>query len=175
MSARASLATAARVLRQLRRDPRTLALLLVVPALLLVLVRFLLNDGGPVFDRYAVPLVGIFPLVSMFLVTSIAMLRERTTGTLERLLTLPIAKGDLLAGYGLAFGTVAAAQGLLLCGLVVDRDRMGVALEWLSAVLPMTYAYEALDAAAGLSAGSLALPLTVVLAAVVRALAAGAV
>ena len=236
MSARASLATAARVLRQLRRDPRTLALLLVVPALLLVLVRFLLNDGGPVFDRYAVPLVGIFPQETKFLDTPIAMLRERTTGTLERLLTLPIAKGDLLAGYGLAFGTVAAAQGLLLagvaagplgvelahgvvpvvaagvanallgmalglflsafastefqavqfmpavllpqlllCGLVVDRDRMGVALEWLSAVLPMTYAYEALDAAAGLSAGSLALPLTVVLAAVVAALAAGAV
>ena len=40
----------------------------------------------------------IFPLISMFLVTSITMLRERTTGTLERLMTMPLAKLDLLLG-----------------------------------------------------------------------------
>ncbi len=46
----------------------------------------------------------------MFLVTSIAMLRERTTGTLERLMSLPLAKLDLLLGYGLAFAVLAALQ-----------------------------------------------------------------
>jgi ABC-type Na+ efflux pump permease subunit len=56
------------------------------------------------------PLVGIFPLVSMFLVTSIAVLRERTSGTLERLLSLPLTKIDILAGYGMAFAFVAAVQ-----------------------------------------------------------------
>jgi ABC-2 type transport system permease protein len=51
----------------------------------------------------------------MFLVTSITMLRERTTGTLERLMTLPLAKLDLLAGYGIAFGLLAAAQAAAVC------------------------------------------------------------
>ena len=46
----------------------------------------------------------------MFLVTSIAMLRERTTGTLERLMSMPLAKLDLLAGYALAFAVLAVVQ-----------------------------------------------------------------
>src|SRR5437764_10854491 len=103
----AAAATAVRVLRQLRRDRRTMALLLAVPVVLLALVRFVINADGPVFDRFGLPLVGIFPLVSMFLVTSIAVLRERMSGTLERLLTLPLTKLDILAGYGAAFALVA--------------------------------------------------------------------
>ena len=46
------------------------------------------------------PLVGMSPLVIMFLITSIAMLRERTGGTLERLMSMPLSKIDLLLGYG---------------------------------------------------------------------------
>src|SRR4029453_19370832 len=101
VSPRITLATAARVLRQLRRDPRTLALVFVVPAFLLVLFRYVFDAQPATFDRVGGPMVGIFPLVSMFLVTSIAMLRERTTGTLERLMSLPLAKLDLLLGYGI--------------------------------------------------------------------------
>lgn len=119
MNPRIVVATTVRVLAQLRRDPRTVALLLGVPVVLLVLVRFLINDANPVFDRFGLPLLGIFPMISMFLVTSIAMLRERTSGTLERLLTLPLAKVDLLAGYGLAFSAVAVAQAGLLVGIGV--------------------------------------------------------
>lgn len=127
MNVAITLATAARVLRQLRHDPRTLALLLVVPAVLLTLVRFVINaDDGP-FDRFGLPLLGIFPMVSMFLVTSIAMLRERTTGTLERLLTMPLAKLDLLAGYGLAFGAVAAVQTGILVAVGVGLLGLDVA------------------------------------------------
>jgi ABC-2 type transport system permease protein len=103
------LATAARILRQLRHDRRTVALLVVVPSLLLTLLYFM-YDGGPAFDRIALTMLGVFPFVIMFLVTSIAMLRERTTGTLERLLTTPLGKLDLLFGYGLAFGLAAAVQ-----------------------------------------------------------------
>ena len=110
MSARRTLATAARVLGQLRRDPRTLALLLVVPSVLLTLLKYLFDGRPGTFDRLGGPMLGLFPFVSMFLVTSIAMLRERTSGTLERLMASPIAKGDLLCGYGLAFGAVAAAR-----------------------------------------------------------------
>jgi ABC-2 type transport system permease protein len=53
----------------------------------------------------------------MFLVTSIAMLRERTTGTLERLMSMPLAKLDLLLGYGLAFAAVASVQASLTAGV----------------------------------------------------------
>jgi ABC-2 type transport system permease protein len=98
------------VLAQLRRDPRTIALLVAVPCMLVFLVDQLFADRPQVFQQVGVPLLGLFPLVSMFLVTSITMLRERTSGTLERLMTTPLAKLDLLLGYGAAFALVAAAQ-----------------------------------------------------------------
>ncbi|SDZ08692.1 ABC-2 type transport system permease protein [Micromonospora pattaloongensis] len=116
MSPRILAATTGRILRQLRHDRRTVALLLVVPALLLTLLYFMYADqptppGQPsMFDRIALVMLGVFPFVIMFLVTSIAMLRERTTGTLERLLTTPLGRLDLLFGYGIAFGAAAAVQ-----------------------------------------------------------------
>jgi ABC-2 type transport system permease protein len=109
----ATLATAARVLRQLNHDPRTVVLLLIVPCVLEILLKYVL-DGQPfTFSRIGGPLLGLFPFITMFLVTSITMLRERTTGTLERLMAMPIAKLDLLLGYGIAFGAVAAVQAVL--------------------------------------------------------------
>jgi ABC-2 type transport system permease protein len=110
MSWRVTLATSRRVLRQLLRDRRTLDLVLVVPSFLMALLRFVFDGQEQTFDRVGGSLVGIFPLVIMFLITSIAMLRERTTGTLERLMSLPLAKLDLLLGYGLAFALVGAVQ-----------------------------------------------------------------
>lgn len=206
MSPRITLATAARVLRQLRHDPRTIAPLLVVPVVLETLLR-LVYDGKPaIFDRIGAPLLDIFPLITMFLVTSIATLRERTSGTLERLLTMPLAKLDLLLGYALAFGAfavlqVAIATGvaltvlgldvagpawlilvlavanavlgtalglfvsafaasefqavqfmpavilpqLLLCGLLLPREQMQTVLRWVSDVLPLSYAVDAMS------------------------------
>jgi ABC-2 type transport system permease protein len=113
MSARITFATATRVLTQLRRDRRTLAMLFVVPPLLMTLFKYVFDRQPETFARIGAPLVGIFPLIIMFLVTSIAMLRERTSGTLERLMSLPIAKLDLLGGYGIAFAAVAAIQGTI--------------------------------------------------------------
>ena len=113
MTPRIAAATAARVLRQLRHDPRTIALVLAVPVVLVTLIRYVFDESR-VFDRIGGPLLGVFPLISMFLVTSITMLRERTTGTLERLMTMPLAKLDLLAGYAAAFALLAAAQATLV-------------------------------------------------------------
>lgn len=112
-----TLATTRRVLQQLRHDPRTVGLLIAVPSVLLALLAGVLHGRRATFDLVAPPLVGIFPLISMFLVTSVAMLRERTTGTLERLLTIPVAKLDLLAGYGLAFALVAIVQVAVVGGV----------------------------------------------------------
>jgi ABC-2 type transport system permease protein len=205
MSLARTSATARRVLLQLRHDPRTIALLLVVPCVLEILVHALFTDRPQVFQELGVPLLGLFPFITMFIVTSITMLRERVSGTLERLLTTPLGRGDLLVGYGLAFALVAAVQAtlvsvlsfgllgldaghaavavvalaianavlgmtlglfasafartefqavqfmpafvlpqILLCGLIVPRDQMAGWLDAISAVLPLTYAYDAL-------------------------------
>lgn len=229
-------ATALRVLQQLRRDPRTLALLLLVPPLLITLFRYLFDAQPQVFDRVGGPMVGIFPFITMFIVTSIAMQRERTTGTLERLMSLPLRKLDLLLGYGIAFALLAAVQAcvtsgvafgllglhvagsvwvvialavcnavlgmalglffsafartefqavqfvpavvvpqILLCGLIVPRDRMVDVLRWLSAVLPLTWAYDGLShAVAGGRGGVVLRDALIVLGVTVIALALGA-
>jgi ABC-2 type transport system permease protein len=110
MSAAITFATARRVLTQLRRDPRTVALLVVVPAVLLTLLRWLLDRQRSNFDHIGAPVLAIFPFILMFIVASVTTLRERTSGTLERLLTMPMHKLDLLVGYALAFGAVAVVQ-----------------------------------------------------------------
>jgi ABC-2 type transport system permease protein len=114
VSARATAATARRVLAQLRHDPRTVALLLLVPALLMILLKGVFAGQPETFDRIGGPLLGLFPFISMFVVTAIAMVRERLTGTLERLLTMPIAKADILFGYAGAFALMALIQSLIV-------------------------------------------------------------
>ncbi|MFB7593011.1 ABC transporter permease [Streptomyces sp. NPDC056169] len=119
MNGARTLATAARVLRQLRHDPRSIALMLLVPCLMLFLLRYVFDGSPGTFDNIGASLLGIFPLITMFLVTSIATLRERTSGTLERLLAMPLGKADLIAGYALAFGLLAVLQSTLATGLAV--------------------------------------------------------
>jgi ABC-2 type transport system permease protein len=237
MSGRATFATALRVLTQLRRDPRTIALIVVVPIVLVTLLRYMFEDQEQVFDRIGGPMLGIFPFVSMFVVTSVTMLRERVSGTLERLMTMPLAKLDVLLGYAIAFGLMAVIQAtavslvafglldlhvvgshvvivalavsnailgmalglfasafarsefqavqfipaivfpqLLLCGLIVPRDQMARALELVSYLLPLTYAYDALahvTSGADLG-GRFAFDVAVTLGATLVALALGA-
>ncbi|GAB2468677.1 ABC-2 type transport system ATP-binding protein/ABC-2 type transport system permease protein [Conyzicola lurida] len=121
-----TLATAGRVLTQVRHDPRTVALLLVVPSLLVGLVAWLFDDT-PVFQQIGPAMLALFPFIIMFLITSIATLRERRSGTLERLLSLPLSKADFILGYTLAFGLLAVAQAGIavafavgVCGLEID-------------------------------------------------------
>jgi len=106
----AAVATAVRVLTQLRRDPRTVALIVLVPCLLVTLLRYLFDRQPAVFDRVGGTMLGIFPFLTMFVVTSVTMLRERVTGTLERLMTMPLRKLDILVGYAVAFGVMAVLQ-----------------------------------------------------------------
>ncbi|MCD0485255.1 ABC transporter permease [Streptacidiphilus sp. ASG 303] len=120
-------ATARRVLLQLRHDPRTVALLLVVPCLLLALLSWIYDGSPQVFDRIGAPLLGVFPFTVMFLVTSVATLRERSSGTLERLLSMPLGRLDLLLGYALAFGGLAVLQAGLATALAVGLLGLDVA------------------------------------------------
>ncbi|MFI5678619.1 ABC transporter permease [Streptomyces cellulosae] len=128
LNASRTIATAARVLRQLGHDPRTIAMMILIPCAMLFLLRYVFDGSPRTFDSIGASLLGIFPLITMFLVTSIATLRERTSGTLERLLAMPLGKGDLIAGYALAFGALAIIQSALATGLAVwflDLDVIG--------------------------------------------------
>jgi ABC-2 type transport system permease protein len=199
-----ALVTARRILTQLRHDHRTVVMLVLVPSLLMVLLRYVFNSDQA-FSATAPALLAVFPFAIMFIVTSVTTLRERTTATLERLMTMPIGKFDLLLGYALAFGVVALLQVLvatgisltwlgltidgsvwlllliavldallgtalgllasafartefqavqlmpaivmpqvLLCGLFAPRETMTPVLEWLSNVMPLSYAVDAL-------------------------------
>lgn len=126
MSPRITFATAGRVLTQLRHDPRTVAMMLIVPAVLMTLLWWI-YDGGLVFQQIGPALLALFPFIVMFLITSIATLRERTSGTLERLLSMPTGKLDFLLGYALAFGLMAVIQALLVAWLSIGALDLQVA------------------------------------------------
>jgi ABC-2 type transport system permease protein len=212
LSPQAYLATTGRILRQLAADHRSVAMILVVPSLVITLMYFMFHDaphrpGAPSpFNSACLIMLGVFPLVVMFLITSITMQRERVSGTLERILTTPLRRFDLLAAYGTAFSVAAAAQAslacvvafwflgfstagspllvfliaiinavlgvglgllcsafartefqavqfmpvvivpqLLLCGIIVPREALPDWLQWISNVLPASYALEALQ------------------------------
>ncbi|WP_081625393.1 ABC transporter permease [Mycobacterium sp. 141] len=212
LSPQAYLATTGRILRQLAADHRSVAMILVVPSLVIALMYFMFPStphlpGAPTpFNNACLIMLGVFPLVVMFLITSITMQRERASGTLERILTTPLRRFDLLAAYGTAFSIAAAAQAslacvvafwflgfstagspllvfliaiinavlgvglgllcsafartefqavqfmpvvivpqLLLCGIIVPRGALPEWLQWISNVLPASYALEALQ------------------------------
>ncbi|GAA1596904.1 ABC transporter permease [Kribbella sancticallisti] len=128
MTPRVTLAVAARVIAQLRRDHRTVAMLIVVPAVLIALMWWIFLDSPATFDRVGGPLLAVFPAIIMFIVTSVATLRERSTGTLSRLFTLPMGKLDFLLGYALAFALIAVVQAVVVVSIslyALDLDIQG--------------------------------------------------
>lgn len=154
MNLRRTFATTGRILTQIRHDPRTIGLLLVVPSLLIGLMSWLFANT-PVFDTVGPAMLALFPFIVMFLITSISTLRERRSGTLERLLTLPISKLDFILGYALAFGLLAILQAgvavgfsVWVCGLTIKGS------VWL--LLTVALADAVLGAALGLFASAFA-------------------
>ncbi len=140
-------ATARRVLAQLRHDPRTIAMMIAVPAVLMILLRYVL-DNPVALNRFAPQFIGVFPFIVMFIVAAVTTQRERARGTLERLMAMPLAKLDLLVGYAIAFGVIACVQ----VGAV-----LAVSLTWLGVQLPGSVVPLAvvavLDALFGMSLG----------------------
>jgi ABC-2 type transport system permease protein len=122
-----TLAVTGRVLNQLRHDHRTIALVILVPSVLMVVLKFVFNDAEAAFESIAPRILALFPFILMFLVTSVAMLRERTAGTLERLMTMPVGKFDLLLGYAKAFALLAIIQGTVASWVTITL--LGVEVE----------------------------------------------
>lgn len=122
-----TLATAGRVLLQLRSDPRSILLMLVAPSLLVGLFAWIFVDSDGVFQNVGPAILALFPFIVMFLITSITTLRERRSGTLERLMTTPLGKADFVLGYAIAFGAAAVVQAVItvafsvwVCGLEIE-------------------------------------------------------
>ncbi len=148
MTPTVTMAVAGRVLAQLRRDHRTVAMLLVVPCVLLTLLWWMFDGDELIFNQFGPPLLALFPFIVMFLVTSVTTLRERSSGTLERLLSMPMGKADLLIGYALAFGAIALVQALVAVGLTVGLLGLEVSGPvWMLAVVAV------LDAVLGTALG----------------------
>jgi ABC-2 type transport system permease protein len=155
MSPRRTLATTRRVFRQLGHDHRTLGLVFVVPVLLLGLLAWIYSDKPMVFDSIGPALLVLFPFIMMFLITSITTLRERSSGTLERLLTMPVGKLDILLGYALAFGVLAVIQATLASLVAVHIYGLDVAgPQWFLILVALADAL--LGATLGLAASAFA-------------------
>ena len=138
MNARTYAATVRRVLAQLVADRRTLALILAVPTALLTLLYFVYRDypgAAALFNHVAVSMMAMLPMIVMFLVTSVTMLRERGSGTLERLWTTPLHRADLLLGYATAFTTIAVGQSLILCAVAAWFLDVAIAASWAWVIL----------------------------------------
>ncbi|MCU9971746.1 ABC transporter permease [Mobiluncus mulieris] len=151
------LATVSRINAQLRHDPRTVALVLVVPALLLTLLYFVFVDvqvppGAPApFDRIGSIMLAVLPMLMMFIITSVVMLRERTMGTLERLLTTPVSRWNLIGSYALVFSLLALAQAVILEVLILGVFGVEIEGSWWTLLLVAVG-----DALLGVSFGLLA-------------------
>ena len=150
MNAARTLATTGRVLTQVRHDPRTVALLLLVPSLLIGLIAWIFTDT-PVFASIGPAMIALFPFIVMFLITSISTLRERRSGTLERLLSMPLGKGDFLLGYALAFGLIGVVQTAIAVSFAVWVCGLEI-----SGPLGLLFAVAIADALLGTSLGLLA-------------------
>jgi len=154
MQLKLTVATMARVLKQLEHDKRTLGLLFVVPCVLLGLLAWIYGDS-PTFDFIGAPLLGIFPFLMMFIITSVTTLRERSSGTLERLLAMPIGRLDILGGYALAFGLIAIVQSAIVSTLAVYGLGLDIAgPQWFLMLIALVDAL--LGTALGLCASALA-------------------
>lgn len=111
---RGAMIVAGRILRALRGDRRTLGLVLVIPAFIIFLLSEVFPSPRP--PSVAPIVLGVFVFFLTYLLTAIGFLRERTAGTLERVLVAPISRGGIVLGYVLGYGVLATVQSVVLLG-----------------------------------------------------------
>jgi ABC-2 type transport system permease protein len=71
------------------------------------------------FDNFGSILIGFLIFFFVFLVAGISFLQERTSGTLEKLLSTPIRRWEIVLGYVLGFGVVTVIQSIIVSLYVV--------------------------------------------------------
>lgn len=108
---------AGRILRTMRGDTRTLGLVFVLPAFIVFLLSEVFPSPRPPTVAPVILAVVVFFLT--YMLTAIGFLRERTAGTLERVLVAPISRTGLVLGYVLGYGCLAVVQSVVLLGAAV--------------------------------------------------------
>jgi len=118
-----ALTIAGRVIKQITRDHRTLGLIVMVPSVVMTLIGLsfpenmvVMTPSGPmpVLDNIAPALLATMALFFSFLLTGISFLRERSQGTMERLMASPVSRSDIVIGYLLGFFLFALTQTLII-------------------------------------------------------------
>ncbi len=109
-----ALAIAKRIVRQFLRDRRTMGMLFLVPVLVMTLVGLSFPSDGGVLDFIAPALLAAMALFFVFILTGVSFLRERSQGTLERVMASPVSRSEIIVGYLLGFILFAAAQALII-------------------------------------------------------------
>jgi ABC-2 type transport system permease protein len=104
---------AQRIITQLVRDRRTIALVVIVPLVIASLVGLAVPDKS-LLDYTAPAIIATLILFFGFILTGISFLRERTQGTLERLMAAPVTRLDIVGGYLLGFLSFALLQTLII-------------------------------------------------------------
>ena len=136
-SARRTTAVGGRVVMQIVRDRRSLALIIVAPSIMMGLVGLAIPDGmlmngKPALDVLTPALIATFAMLLSFVLTGVSFLRERTHGTMERLLASPIRKHEIVLGYLMGFilfGIVQAAVVSIFAFNVLGANHTGALWE----------------------------------------------
>jgi ABC-2 type transport system permease protein len=123
-----------RVLTEIRRDPRFVAFSLLVPCALIVLMKLVFN-AWDALDRVgvdpgenAVPAGAFLVHFSAYVLSAIALVRERTGGTLDRMLVATFRKAEIVLGYIVGFAGLAFVQAVLVLvtiAIAYDVPRLG--------------------------------------------------
>ncbi|WP_206458753.1 ABC transporter permease [Anaerovorax sp. IOR16] len=97
------------------------------------------------FDNFAAILMSFLVFFFVFLITGISFLKERTTGTLEKILSTPIKRWEVVVGYVLGFGAVNVVQSAIISFyLVYVLNVMMVGSVWLVLLTTLVTAIAAL-------------------------------
>lgn len=108
------IAIASRISREIRRDRRSVALIIGAPIIVMSLIGFSFQDQKPVLNQAAPALIATMAMFFVFVLTGISFLRERSQGTLERLLSTAVSRSDLLVGYLAGFLVFALVQSIII-------------------------------------------------------------
>jgi len=143
MSIDRKLAITVRISREIRRDRRSLALIIGAPIIVMLLIRFSFQDQKSVLNEVAPALIATMAMFFVFVLTGISFLRERSQGTLERLLSTAVSRSDLLIGYLAGFLIFALVQSIIILMytlFIVDVDYAGKIWDIIAILLIVTIA-----------------------------------
>jgi ABC-2 type transport system permease protein len=105
------------------------------------------------FDNFGPVLIGVFAFFFVFLIAGVSFLKERTSGTLERLLATPLRRWEIVVGYISGFGIFTMLQAVLIAGYSIGvLDMMMTGSFWYVLLVTLLLSITALSLGTFLSA-----------------------